>query len=161
MGGKTLLTTFSGGASMERSPGMSLRTRDLCGFHGSPPTRTQSPIKAAPGRNGGVKAVRASPNVKTPRASPGEGEARAIRRLEGAQPKVNRGREFQDTSIVSLLSSSWASARSYFRLYWFPFLILATMAGILCYSGLTFWELFSGGGEVPSRPAKRWRLKRR
>jgi hypothetical protein len=125
----------------------SLRSRDIKspgrleingGIRAPTPSKKLSPSRPRP--------IKATPSKATPsKPKPGEGALNTVHRLEDAQRKLDRGQKARGTTTVGLLSSSWTSAQSYFRLYWFPILLLASMAGLLCWCGLHFWEVFSGG----------------
>tara|TARA_B100000780_G_scaffold257872_1_gene207923 strand:- start:207 stop:656 length:450 start_codon:yes stop_codon:yes gene_type:complete len=105
--------------------------------------RAPTPSKLTPSRS---RPIKPTPSKATPRKpAPGEGASNTVQRLEDAQRKLNSGQKANGTTIVGLISSSWTSAQSYFRLYWFPVFVLASMAGLLCWCGLHFWEVFSGG----------------
>ena len=134
----------------------SLRTRDIKSpgrleINGS--ARAPTPSKLTPSRPRPIKPIlskpipsKATPSKATAsKPNPGEGASNTVHRLEDAQRKLDRGQKAHGTTTVGLISSSWTSAQSYFRLYWFPVFVLASMAGLLCWCGLHFWEVFSGG----------------
>ena len=148
----------------------SLRTRDIKSpgrleINGS--ARAPTPSKLTPSRPRPIKPTlskpipsKATPSKATPsKPNPGEGASNTVHRLEDAQRKLDRGQKAHGTTTVGLISSSWTSAQSYFRLYWFPVFVLASMAGLLCWCGLHFWEVFSGGEIGKGGGAgKAWRL---
>jgi len=124
----------------------SLRTRDIKSpgrleINGG--ARAPTPSKLTPSR---PRPTDPTPSKATPsKPKPGEGASNTVHRLEDAQRKLGRGQKAHGTTAVGLLTSSWTSAQSYVRLYWFPVFVLASMAGLLCWCGLHFWEVFSGG----------------
>ena len=106
----------------------SLRSRDIkspgrVDTNGA--VRAPTPGKLTPSR---PRPIKPTPAKATPRKpKPGEGASNTADRLQKA-----------GTSVVDLISSSWTSAQSYFRLYWFPVFVLALMAGLLCWCVLHF-----------------------
>ena len=116
----------------------SLRSRDIkspgrVDTNGA--VRAPTPGKLTPSRPRPIKPTPAKAAPRKPK--PGEGASNTADRLGGAQRKADSGQK-AGTSVVDLISSSWTSAQSYFRLYWFPVFVLALMAGLLCWCVLHF-----------------------